>query len=66
MNRYVYEGPVVEFGVCIDRHWRGETIAETETKARSNLQYQFKKKHGKTATAKIELPGKIYKGEVVR
>ena len=66
MQKYTYRGPVTEFGKCIDQYWIGETIAESEIKARNNLCYQFKKQHNKMPTAKIELPGKIYKFERVR
>ena len=31
----------------------------SEEKARSNLAYQYKKSHGRSATSKITLPGKI-------
>ena len=59
MDKYAYDGPVLEFGRCICNKWITETIAVSEAKARSNLTYQFKKKYGKSATSKISLPGKI-------
>lgn len=59
MNRYVYEGPVMEFGTCISNRWKGETVAPSEQKAKSNLIYQFKKKHNRIPSSKISLPGKI-------
>lgn len=59
MNRYSYDGPVVEFGTCIANHWKGETCAETSQKARNNLAYQYKKQHNKIAGTKIVLPGKL-------
>lgn len=59
MRKYFYDGPVMEFDKCIAEHWSGETIAVSETKARTNLAYQFKKQHGKTARTRITLPGKI-------
>lgn len=58
-NRYLYEGPVMEFNRCIDNHWVGETYAVTKTKARSNLVYQYKKEYGKVPATKISLPGEI-------
>ena len=58
-HKYLYDGPVMEFDRCIDNHWKGETMAPTETKARTNLAYQFKKTHGKISATKISLPGKI-------
>lgn len=59
MNRYDYEGPVMEFDQCISNNWKGTTFAPTEKKAKSNLAYQYKKKHGKIASTKISLPGKV-------
>lgn len=58
-QKYSYDGPVMEFGTCIVNHWRGSTFAESESKARSNLAYQFKKNHNRIASAKITLPGKL-------
>lgn len=65
MNRYLYEGPVEEFGRCIAQHWEAATYAPSEKKAMCNFEYQFKKQYGKVASAKITLPGKItvLKGE---
>lgn len=59
MNRYSYDGPVEEFGKCISRRWKASTYAASESKARSNLTYQFKKAYNKVPSAKITLPGKI-------
>lgn len=59
MNLYLYDGPVMEFDRCIANKWKGFTYAPSETKAFSNLIYQYKKKNGKAATAKITLPGKL-------
>lgn len=59
MNRYSYNGPVMEFGNCIANNWKGSTCATSEKKARSNLAYQFKKKYNRLATANITLPGKL-------
>ena len=58
-HRYIYEGPVKEFDRIIADHWRGETIAESERKARSNLTYQYKKSHNKSNYTKITLTGKL-------
>lgn len=57
--KYIYEGPVMEFDTCVSNHWKGETMAPTEKKARSNLTYQFKKQNNKSAGTKIRLTGKI-------
>lgn len=59
MNQYDYEGPVMEFDRCISNNWKETTFAPTEKKAKSNLAYQYKKKHGKIASTKISLPGKV-------
>ena len=57
MMQYRYDGPVMEFGRCVASHWEASTYAPSESKARSNLAYQYKKKHNKIASAKITLPG---------
>lgn len=46
MTRYIFNGQVVDqFGTILDRHWRGETVAGSLAKAKSNLNYQWKKTH---------------------
>lgn len=60
-HKYTYDGPVLEFNTIIAEHWKGETMAPSEKKARSNLAYQFKKQHNKVARSKITLPGKVEK-----
>lgn len=59
MKQYSYDGPVMEFERCIVNHWQALTYAVSESKARSNLAYKFKKQNGKACGAKISLPGKI-------
>ena len=59
MTRYIYDGPVVEFGKFIANRWQGETYAVSERRARSNLSHQFKTKHNRLPSAKITLPGKL-------
>ena len=59
MNLYLYKGPVKEFDRIIDNDWWAMTRADTEAKARSNLAYQYKKKHGKLSTARITIPGEL-------
>lgn len=39
MNRYMYDGPVMEFNICVANRWQGSTYAASEQKARSNLAY---------------------------
>ena len=59
MNQYSYDGPVMEFGKCINWRWTGSTYAPSESKARCNLAYQYKKQYRKMTNAKISLPGKL-------
>ena len=59
MNKYIYEGPVMYFDDCIVRKWKGETLAVSEKKARSNLAYKWKMENGYSRNAMIKLPGKI-------
>ena len=59
MPKYIYHGPVMEFNTCIADHWKGETIAPTEKKARSNLIFQFKKNNQRMPGSKISLPGNL-------
>lgn len=58
-HKYVYDGPVLEFDRLIADHWKGETMATSEKKARSNLTYQFKKNNNRITGTKIKLPGEI-------
>ena len=59
MNRYIYDGPVMEFNACIANRWQGTIFAASEKKARSNLVYQFKKKNNRVPGSKISLPGEL-------
>ena len=59
MALYSYSGPVLEFDKIVTNHWEAQTIATSESKARSNLTFQFKKINGKVPQTKITLPGKI-------
>lgn len=59
MKKYVYDGPIFEFDKLIAEHWKGETVAPTENKAKCNLAYQFKKAHNRVPGSKISLPGKL-------
>lgn len=58
-QKYIYDGPVMLFNTCVSNHWKGETVAPTITKARSNLTYQAKKQMNLVAGSKISLPGEI-------
>ena len=59
MNRYSYEGPVMQFERIVQNNWKVETTAPSEKKALSNLSYRWKKENGLTANNKISLPGKL-------
>lgn len=59
MNTYEYYGPVFLFDQLIAPKWYGQTYAPSVEKARSNLEYQYKKKHGYEPNAKIHLNGEI-------
>lgn len=59
MNQYTYDGPVMEFDICIANRWQGTTYAASEQKARNNLTYQFKKKNNRIAGTRITLPWKL-------
>lgn len=64
MDLYVYKGPVLEFGRCVDNNWSGRTYAPSEQKAKNNLAYQYKRRTGRLPATKIELPGVLVKGGV--
>lgn len=59
MQKYVYNGPVMAFNYCIANNWYGETMAESEAKAKNNLLYQFKKGTGIVNGSKLTLPGRL-------
>ena len=59
MDYYIYKGPVMEFGRCIENTWYGKTKEPSPEKARSNLAYRYKKDTGRLARTKIELPGRL-------
>ena len=59
MALYSYDGPVLEFDKIVANHWKGQTYAVSEAKARNNLAFQFKRITGRAPRSKITLPGKI-------
>ena len=59
MQKYYYNGPVMQFDKCFVPNWHGETTASSEKKARTNLIYQCKQQYGLSITAKLSLPGKL-------
>lgn len=48
------------FNTMIMPYWSSETMAQSEIQARNNFRYQFKKRSGRSAGAKVSLPGNIY------
>ena len=58
-HHYYYNGPVKIFDRFVSDHWESETVAVSETKARSNLSYRYKKLHNLTASTRVTLPGEI-------
>lgn len=59
MNQYSYVGPVLKYGKVISDDWSATTWARSLKKAKSNLEFRFKKIHGLVPNAKIELPGEL-------
>lgn len=59
MKRYLYDGPVLEFGKCVADRWTASTYAESERKALSNLAYQYKKRNNRVANVPVSLPGNL-------
>lgn len=43
MYHYIYDGPVMQFGVCVCNRFQAETYAKSEAAAKRNFSYQFKK-----------------------
>lgn len=58
-HEYTYNGPVFIFDECVTEHWKSKTKAISKQKARANLTYQWKKKHGYAPNTKVSLPGQI-------
>lgn len=59
MPMYSYDGPVMKFNICVDNHWKGQTAAPSEAKAKSNLAFQYKKQNNMTPNTRVTLPGKL-------
>lgn len=59
MARYFYDGPVSIFDRCVADHWKGETVADSPKKAKSNLTYQFKKQNNLHPGTKVFLLGEV-------
>lgn len=58
-RKYAYDGPVMLFDRCITNRYVASTYAVSESKARCNMAYQYKKSARLTADSKITLPGKV-------
>lgn len=58
-NKYRFTGIVKKFDKTVNSNWTGETWAESEKKALSNLKYQCKKRLGLVNNTPIELKGTI-------
>ena len=58
-HKYAYKGPVVIFDTLVADQWEAETMATSESKARSNLMFQFKKDNCRLPGTKVTLPGKV-------
>lgn len=58
-HKYAYKGPVAIFDTLVAENWEGETMATSESKARSNLAFQFKKECCRLPGTKVTLLGKI-------
>ena len=58
MPRYSYNGPVMVFGKFVG-NWKGETYADSEAKAKSNLAYQFRKQNNRAMNTVVEFPNKL-------
>ena len=58
-HKYEYDGPVMLFDRLVADHWKAETMALSEKKARSNLSYQAKKQLNLVSGTNVKLPGKI-------
>lgn len=64
MKRYEYCGPVYEFDNLVATKWRGETVANSRARARTNLAYQFKMQTNRTANTKITVPGQLLEFDI--
>lgn len=48
------------FDRCVKSSWKGETIADSYSKAKNNLLYQAKSICNLLPNMKVNLPGKLY------
>ena len=59
MDKYAYSGPIVVFDKCVSNNWKGETWADSQAKAMSNLAYQAKKACNILPGSRVTLPGEL-------
>lgn len=60
-HKYTYDGPVLEFDRMVAIRWKGETVAPSAKKAKSNLAYQYKKQNNRLPNVKVTLPDDVKK-----
>ncbi len=60
---YTYNGPVMVFERCVCDRWIATTKAPSESKARANLTFRYKKQYGFASNAKVYLPGKLCRAD---
>ena len=60
-KEYIYKGPILKFGVCIDAKWEAATMAVSPKQALNNLKFQAKQMLKLTNNARIELDMKYLK-----
>lgn len=58
-HKYVYMGRVYLFDVCVDNNWKAETIAISESQAKNQLIYQWKKQNNCGINAKVKLMDEV-------
>lgn len=58
-QRYSYCGAVSSYGQILSNKWQAHTYAESESKARNNLAYQFRKHMGLVQSVPIKLTEEI-------
>lgn len=63
--KWSYNGPVLAFDKLATSKWKGETIATTLERAKSNLAYQYKKKNHLSPMARIMFPGEVVKKNAI-
>lgn len=60
-HRYRYKGPVVKFDKVVTENYVGETVAESQKKAMSNIIFNYKKDNNLLPTVRVTLIPKYLK-----